>query len=629
MAKRIWLADFEYSDGTILIKKTGHRIPANLALANDILTWLTFYILAQSWRTWRRLTGHKRPSIAFYPDKPRPWYFIWPVMHAAGAKLISDPAQADIVFQFDDSTLTRNAPPTTKPGAVLVNFDCDDVSKSRVGEAFLTASGYDLAVDPRTYSGPMVEKSELNGAHDGRIIEGPMDPEPGKTYQRLVDNEIPGGMVEDLRTCIVGGKPRVVFRKRRPLERRFMNENREVILDQPRLVFSDEELDLIERFAKELRLDWGGVDVLRDRETGKIHIVDANKTDMGPPVALKLAWKLRSTRRMARAFAEAFAPKRNAAAQISNRTTDLPMKPAGIPYVKDIDVEYGRVDHVSPLVRRVIANNPGSFTYTGTGVYIIGKGEVAVIDPGPMIPEHFEALKRALDGERVTHVFVTHSHMDHSPLAHPLAEWAGCKVHAKGPAIPTESDVRMEAGDDLSFRPDITIGDGFAAKGPGWTLEAIETPGHTSNHLCYALHEERALFSGDHIMGWSTTVISPPDGDMGDYLDSLAKVRDRNFKTIWPTHGPPVTDDASGFIQAYIDHRKKREAAILDRLAAGDTNIPQMVRTIYADIDKKLHPAACHSVLGHMIHLVKLGVVESGDEAPGVQSDYRLVRRAA
>ncbi|MEM9740515.1 MAG: MBL fold metallo-hydrolase [Pseudomonadota bacterium] len=297
-----------------------------------------------------------------------------------------------------------------------------------------------------------------------------------------------------------------------------------------------------------------------------------------------------------------------------------------IPFVKKIDVEYGRVDQVSPLVRRVIANNPGAFTYTGTGVYIIGRGTVAVIDPGPMQDDHFEALKQALDGETISHVVVTHSHMDHSPLAHPLATWAGCKVYAKGPAIPTESEVRMEAGDDLSFRPDETIGDGWKAEGPGWTLEAIETPGHTSNHVCYALHEENALFSGDHIMGWSTTVISPPDGDMGDYLASLEKVRDRGFSTIWPTHGPPVTDNPTRFVQAYIDHRKARENAILDRLSAGDETIPVMVTTIYAAVDKKLHPAACHSVLGHMMQLVKDGRVSTPDEVPGVKSRYRLTR---
>lgn len=300
-----------------------------------------------------------------------------------------------------------------------------------------------------------------------------------------------------------------------------------------------------------------------------------------------------------------------------------------IPFVKEIEFEYGRVDRMSPLVRRVIAENPGAFTYTGTGVYIIGQGEVAVIDPGPEMASHFDALKAALEGETVTHVLVTHSHMDHSPLAHPLAEWAGCKVYAKGPAIPTEADVRMEAGDDLSFQPDVTIEDGWTASGPGWTIEAIETPGHTSNHVCYALKEENALFSGDHIMGWSTTVISPPDGDMGDYLNSLAKVRDRGFDTIYPTHGSPVTQNPTAFIQAYIDHRKAREAAILDRLAAGDTEIPEMVKTIYAGVDKKLHPAACHSVLGHMIHLVQRGLVKTSDAKPGVRSAYALAERAA
>lgn len=299
---------------------------------------------------------------------------------------------------------------------------------------------------------------------------------------------------------------------------------------------------------------------------------------------------------------------------------------AQIPFVREMDFEYGQVDQMSPLVRRVIANNPGAFTYTGTGVYIIGCGTVCVIDPGPVIEEHFEALKRALEGETVSHVLVTHSHMDHSPLAHPLAEWAGCKVYAKGPAIPTESEVRMEAGDDLTFKPHETIGDGFVAEGPGWTMEAIETPGHTSNHLCYALREENALFSGDHIMGWSTTVISPPDGDMGDYLDSLEKVKARGFSTIFPTHGPPVTDSPSNFIQSYIDHRKAREAAIVSRLEAGDSSIPEMVKTIYADVDKKLHPAACHSVLGHMIHLVKEGRVSVEGDA-SVAGSYILTEK--
>lgn len=295
---------------------------------------------------------------------------------------------------------------------------------------------------------------------------------------------------------------------------------------------------------------------------------------------------------------------------------------AKIPFIRDMDFEYGHVTELSPLVRRVVANNPGPFTYMGTGVYIIGRGTVAVIDPGPDDAEHFDALKRALEGETVSHVLVTHNHLDHSPLAHPLAQWAGCKVYAK-PAVSTEATVTMEAGDDMSFRPDVTTQDGDIFTGPGWTLETIETPGHTSNHLCFGLHEENTIFSGDHIMGWSTTVISPPDGDMQDYFNSLEKVRDKGFSKIIPTHGPPVTEDIHGFIQAYIDHRKAREASILDRLRSGDTTIPKMVETIYADVDKRLHPAACHSVLGHIIHLVKDGRVVT-DSTPDLKAEYRL-----
>ena len=311
MSGRLWTDDFKLEEGAILVKKTGHRIVPDLALAHSIFTWFCFYFFVQNWRTWRLLTGHKRPTMAFYPDKPRPWYFIWSVMHVSGAKLVDDISTADIVMQFDDSTETANDVPAVKPGAHVLNFGCTDISKSRVSAAFEKASGESLAVNPTTFAGRMVEKSELNAAHDGRILEGPLDaPVDGKTYQRLIDNEIPGGLVEDLRCCLVGGSPVIVFRKRRPLERRFLNENVQVLLDEPRNCYSQEEIKMIERFAAEIGLDWGGVDVLRDRASGKIFIVDANKTDMGPPVALKLGAKLRATRRMARAFAEKFASKK-------------------------------------------------------------------------------------------------------------------------------------------------------------------------------------------------------------------------------------------------------------------------------------------------------------------------------
>jgi glyoxylase-like metal-dependent hydrolase (beta-lactamase superfamily II) len=300
---------------------------------------------------------------------------------------------------------------------------------------------------------------------------------------------------------------------------------------------------------------------------------------------------------------------------------------AKIPFVRDMDFAYGEPQQVSPLIRRVVAANPGPFTFRGTGVYIVGRGEVAVIDPGPDLAGHLDMLLRAVAGERVTHIFVTHGHMDHSPAARPLAAATGAKIYACGtPVKPTDSEVRMEAGDDLDFAPDIAIHDGETFSGPGWTIEAVATPGHTSHHMAYALTQENALFPGDHIMGWSTTVISPPDGDMTDYIASLEKVRDRNYAALWPTHGPPVRD-VRKFVQAYIDHRLDRERQILEQLAAGRTRIKDMVPVIYADIDKRLHPAACHSVLAHMIRLVALGEVECAG-LPGVESAYTLKRAA-
>lgn len=294
-----------------------------------------------------------------------------------------------------------------------------------------------------------------------------------------------------------------------------------------------------------------------------------------------------------------------------------------IPFVRELAFEYGRCDQVSPLIRRVIARNPGPFTYTGTGVYIVGRGEVAVIDPGPDLPEHLEALKAALAGETVTHVLVTHHHLDHSPLAHPLARLFGAKVHGLPAPAPQASDSpALEEGADDRFRPDIELADGDVVSGPGWTLEAVTTPGHTSNHVCFALREENALFCGDHIMGWSTTVITPPDGDMGDYFASLAKVRARRFDTLWPTHGAPVRE-VGPFIDAYVAHRRAREAQILDALGAGLTTIKAMVPSLYAAVDPRLHPAAAHSVLAHMIQLTREGRVAC-EGPPGLDATYRL-----
>ena len=294
-----------------------------------------------------------------------------------------------------------------------------------------------------------------------------------------------------------------------------------------------------------------------------------------------------------------------------------------IPFVKDFDPEYGVCRRVSPRIRRVVADNPGPFTFTGTGTYIVGNGTVAVIDPGPDDGAHLEALLAAVEGETVSHVLVTHTHRDHAPLARPFADAVGALVlAARPPARETHASGGLDEAEDQTFRPDVILNDGDRIAGPDWTLETLATPGHASNHLAFALIEENALFSGDHVMGWATSVVAPPDGDMGAYMASLERVAARGFETLWPTHGAPVTDVAP-FLTAYKAHRLEREAQILARLAAGDRTIAEMVPGLYAAVDERLWPAASLSVLAHLIDLVRRGVVVCDGE-PGLASAFRL-----
>ena len=225
---------------------------------------------------------------------------------------------------------------------------------------------------------------------------------------------------------------------------------------------------------------------------------------------------------------------------------------------------------------------------------------------------------RATAGQRITTILTTHTHADHSPLAHPLKALTGALIYGRSDPAVTSAEEANEA----DFVPDVEIADGARVSGPSWTLEAIATPGHTSNHVCYALIEENALFSGDHVMGWSTTVVSPPDGNMTDYYASLEKVRERGFATLIPTHGPPITEVAP-FLDAYKAHRLDRERQIMAQLAAGHHTIAEMVPVMYAAVDARLHPAASRSVLAHLIHLVREGVVTANGE-PGPLSAYRL-----
>lgn len=285
-----------------------------------------------------------------------------------------------------------------------------------------------------------------------------------------------------------------------------------------------------------------------------------------------------------------------------------------IPFDRNFDVPFGESIPLSPLIARVLAPNPGPFTFKGTGVYIVGAGDVAVIDPGPLIGEHVEALKRALDGKRITHILVTHTHSDHSPAAAPLKEWSGAKTYAFGPhGSGKEDGVKVEEGGDRDFVPDIAVRDGDTIAGDGFAFDCVYTPGHTSNHMCFALANEQALFTGDHVMGWSTTVVTPPDGDMADYMASLRKLLARDDSILYPTHGAPIRAPKP-FLQAYIDHRLEREAQILACIRGGVTTIPEMVARMYADVDKRLHPAASRSVLAHLIQLEKEGRVQTESE---------------
>lgn len=300
-----------------------------------------------------------------------------------------------------------------------------------------------------------------------------------------------------------------------------------------------------------------------------------------------------------------------------------------IPFVRDFDFAYGRVDQVSPLIRRVIAENPGAFTFTGTGTYIVGRdapgARVAVIDPGPLDDAHLAALLDAVKGHTVSHVLVTHTHRDHAPLARPFAEAVGGApvLAARPPSRTIHASGGLDEDDDETFSPDIILTGGERIEGDGWTIEALATPGHASNHMAFILTDENALFSGDHVMGWSTTVVAPPDGEMADYMASLDAVIARGFDTLWPTHGAPVTDPGP-FLDAYRAHRLGREAQVLARLQAGDRTIAEMVPVLYAAVDSRLWPAASLSVWAHLIGLVRAGRVVA-DPEPTLQAVYRVL----
>lgn len=257
---------------------------------------------------------------------------------------------------------------------------------------------------------------------------------------------------------------------------------------------------------------------------------------------------------------------------------------------------------LEPLVRRLLAPNPSPYTNTGTQTYIVGRGDVAVIDPGPDLPEHVDAILDATAGERIAAIICTHTHRDHSPASRLLQDRTGAAIVGCAPLTMEDEGPRADAAFDADYQPDRRLKHGESVSGNGWTLEAVATPGHTSNHLCYALHESGALFSGDHVMGWATTVVSPPDGNMADYMRSLDLLSDRGDRIYYPAHGDPITDPQR-FVRAVAGHRRQRERQILDLLHHHAHTVPAMVGTMYRGLDPRLHGAAGRSVLAHLLDL--------------------------
>jgi glyoxylase-like metal-dependent hydrolase (beta-lactamase superfamily II) len=299
-----------------------------------------------------------------------------------------------------------------------------------------------------------------------------------------------------------------------------------------------------------------------------------------------------------------------------------------IPFDKRFDLPPDTVEEVVPGVRRLLANNPSPFTFKGTLSYIVGRGQVAIIDPGPLDEAHISGLLDAVRGETVTHIFVTHTHRDHSPAVPAIKAATGALVLAEGPhraarPLNVGEAPRLDASNDTDFRPDRALADGEVVTGAGWTIEAVATPGHTANHMAFAFKEANLLFSGDHVMAWSTPVVAPPDGAMSDYMASLQKLARRSEAIYLPGHGGMVRE-APSFVQHYIRHRQGREASILHRLAKGEADIPTIVRAIYIGLDPRLTKAAGLSVLAHLEDLVTRGRAAT-DGQPSITGRYRLL----
>ncbi len=328
-----------------------------------------------------------------------------------------------------------------------------------------------------------------------------------------------------------------------------------------------------------------------------------------------------------------------------------------ISFYTDFDPAYGEVTQLAPLVRRVVAKNGNPFTWKGTGVYLIGRGDVAVIDPGPTMDEHLDAIEAAIGpDEQINHIVITHTHTDHTAGVAKLVARTGARTYGFGPHGPVPEKDPLESisfdeyftpeekakidkewaempdelkreGPDTDFRPDVVVAHGEFIVGDGWSLEGVHTPGHTSNHLCFGLSDDgdgqKVLFTGDHVMGWATSVISPPDGDLFDYLNSLDLLLERDDDRYWPTHGTAITDPKP-FVRSFIEHRRGREQQIIAGLSGQAATIKDLVPGMYAEVDKRLWRAAANSVYSHLLALHREGRALPLDGNPSLSATWRL-----
>ena len=274
----------------------------------------------------------------------------------------------------------------------------------------------------------------------------------------------------------------------------------------------------------------------------------------------------------------------------------------------------GLVERPEPLVARVLAPNASPYTFTGTQTYIVGTGDdVAVIDPGPDDADHIAAIISAVGDASIAAIMCTHTHRDHSPAAAPLAKKTGAPIIGCAPLVLSDDGPRLDASFDTSYAPDRVLEDGEAVAGPGWTLRAVHTPGHTSNHLCFALEETGALFTGDHVMGWSTSVVVPPDGDMGDYMKSLDKLYAREDRVYYAAHGAPM-EKPRQLVRGMMGHRRQRENQILRLVGEAPRTLPDFIPLMYKGLDPRLDEAAQMSVHAHLIDLERRGMVRRAGE---------------